>query len=357
MKLYNILQIWKKFFDNWEYAEALQIFLKIQEKWVMQKNILYFIIFSYFQKWDYLNSVVFIKIFEKNFWFERKVFLVKNLILWDFWKYEKILENYKNLEIWENSFEIILFANIYRNKWDYKKSLKILKIWLQKFPNNSRLLYKLSLVLNILWREKEALFFAKKSFDIDWYLYSLDLFLRILKNIWIKKEKYILFFQKIDLNFDEYKNDFTCIWNIFYTLWDYWKSEIFYKKSIKNTKYDFYAYNWLWNVYVKNWNYKQAKTYYKYSLLINKQNFYTLNSLWKIFYKENNFEISEKFYRKSLEINENNFEALKNLWILYYKNWEFQKSKKFLQKSLQINKTDFMVIRYLNKFQKYENAL
>lgn len=352
MKLCNILQIWKKFFDNWEYDEALQIFLKIQEKWVMQKDILYFIIFSYFQRWEYYNSVVFIKIFEKKFWFERRFFLVKNLILWDFWKYNNVLKNYKNLENWEDWFESILFSNVYRHNWNYKKCLEILKNWLKKFPNNSRLLYNFSLVLNILWREKEALFFAKKSFDIDWYLYSLDLFFRILKNIWIEKEKIIKIFKKMDLNFFEYKNDLTCIWNIFYNFWNFEKAGFYYEKSIKNTKYDFYAYNWLWNIYFHKLDYKKAKLFLKYSLKINKNNFYSYNLFWKIFYREWDFEKSEKFFQKSLEINKNNFEALKNLWILYFKKWEFKKSEILFKRADFLNKNDFMIKRY---FKKYVN--
>lgn len=351
MKIYNFIQIWKKFFDNWEYENALKIFLKIYKKWIIQKDIIYFIIFSYFQRGDYYSAVFYIIKFEKNFWFDKRVFIVKNLILWDFGHYEKIIKNYKNINDLENEFEFILLWNLNRNIWEYKKSLEIFKNWIRKFPKNSRFLYNLALILNILWRENESLFFTKKSFEIDGYLYSLDLFLRILSKKWFQKQKLLYFFQTKIKDILEYKNDFTCIWNIFYTLWDYTKSEFFYKKSIENTKYDFYAYNWLWNIYFQNSDYKKAKTYYKYSLLINKQNFYTLNSLWKIFYKENNLETSEKFYGKSLKIKENNFEALKNLWIIYYKKWEFQKSKKFLQKSLLLNKNDFMVNRYLNRIK------
>lgn len=130
MNLFSIIKIGKKCFDDGKYNEALEIFLKIFKKGIIQRDILYFIIFSYFQKWKHYDSVKFIKIFEKKFWFDRNIFLVKNLILWDFWKYNTIIKQYKNLEIWENEFEIILISNIYRNNWNYKKSLEVLKIWL-----------------------------------------------------------------------------------------------------------------------------------------------------------------------------------------------------------------------------------
>lgn len=211
-------------------------------------------------------------------------------------------------------------------------------------------MYNFAIILNIFWRKKEALFLSYKAFYLDGYLYAFDLFCRILKNFWIKQNKIVRIFEKMQINLNDYKNDLTCLWNIFYNFWDFEKSEFFYKNTIQNTKYDFYAYNWLSNIYFQQWKYSKAKIFAKYAIIINKKNFYSYNLLWKIFYKEWYWEKAINVFRESLKINQNNFEALKNLWIIFLKQWQPIKSQKFLKMAKNINKNDFMVNRYLSNF-------
>lgn len=338
--------LWEYNFRQCNYFLSIKIFNKILKYWWENEDVIYKMIFSYFQLWDYYSAVKNINYFYRKYWYDKKVFLIKNFILCDFGRYNDIVHNNEKLKLEE---EFILSANMYRNSWQYLHSLKILQEWLLKFPKNSRILYNFALILNILWKRKEALFFSYKSFKIDNYIYSIDLFLRILHNLWFKNNKIDLFFQNLNINLNEYWNDYTCIWNIFYNLWNFEKAEIFYEKSIKKTKYDYYAYNWLWNLYLTIWNLERAKIFYKYSLIINNKNTYCYNWLWNIFLEGKKYLYAIKFFIKSLSINKNNFYSLKKLGIVYFQLWDIWKSLYFLKKAYLINKEDKMLNRYIKK--------
>lgn len=341
---------WIDRFYNWDYNKSVTIFRFLIDNHIIEdKDIYKYLIQSYFELFLFNELLSYYKKFKNKFWYQKEIEVII-LILYVYLWWNNILFFHKNMDFLS---EFILYSNFYRNIWNYKKSLNILKFWLKKYSNNSRLIYNLALLLNLIWDNKRAFFYAIKSYQIDNYIYSLDLIIRILLNNYlVSRKKLNKFFKKFDVNIDEHKNDLTCIWNIFYNLWKYDLSEKFYIDSIIKSKYDYYAYNWLWNLYFTIWNLERAKIFYKYSLIINNKNTYCYNWLWNIFLEEKNYLYSIKFFMKSLKINKNNFYALKKLGIIYFKLWDIWKSLFFLKKAFYIRKNDKMLNRYIKKINK-----
>ncbi len=347
----------RNLFEKWEYEQLIKLIHDYIWNPEINENIAYMLSFSLFQRGRFSDSLkVITKVKALNIESPR---LKEIQLLIDFSQgntytlledIEKLRINYKYNSEYLCNLECQVHVDIFGN---YTKALKIYIESLKNYPNSGILHYYIWMIYYKKWDISDAYSYFIQALEYD-FVYAYYWIVKCIKrdsNSCIN----IRFFRHHFISKNEWSNDFTCLWNIFYELEEYTISLNFYLKSIKNIPNDYCTYNGIANVLFKTWRYDESFKYFLQSLKLRKDDSYANNGIWNIYYKRKDYQSALLYYYKWYTIENENAYLIYKIWMCYYFLWNISLAKDFLEKSKNLNKENYMVKRYLKKIKYISN--
>jgi len=341
-------------FNIWEYERVIVLITRLLHLGYKDQELYYMLSFSLFQRWKFSESL---SILEQGLSLYPNDFRLEELnLLIDFslGNTQEILQKISYLHETKSyqseylcNLECQVYVDVHGN---YTRAIQLYTEYLKVYPESGILKYYFWLLQLKRGELQIAMWLFQESLDRN-FLYAYYGIVKCLKqNPWlcVSTSYFIHYF----LDRDELKNDFTCLWNIFYELWEYKIALSFYSKSLKNIPTDYCTYNGIWNVLYKTWKYEESSIYYLKALKMRKEDVYAYNGLWNIFFSKKNYAKALSFYLKWYKEWTENAYHLYKVGMCYYFLSDFTLSLEFLEKSLTYNSKNSMAMRYVKKTLK-----
>lgn len=305
-------------FQKWKFDLSLELASKWSELYPWDARFRENILLIRFSQWNFSQILSDIKSVRKNFWYDSEYLCNLECQTYiDFYgDYDTAYKLYiHSLEIYPNStiLKYYFWCLNYR-KWNFQKAYDIVYFWC-----NQDFVYIYYIFIKCIKKNK------KVSLNV-WY------FLRIFWS-----------------NSDEFKNDFTCLWNIYYELWEYKKALVYYLESLKNIDNDYCTYNGIANVFFKLWRYHESLMYFKKSLTIRRQDPYAIIWIANVYYTQKKYMEALTYYRIYYTPSSQNAYQLYRIGMCMYYLEHFFDAKDFFERSLQCDDSNYMALRYLKK--------
>ncbi len=346
-------------FKTWDYESTIVQAQKILDAWEKSEEIYYMLSFWLFQRWRFSESIDVIQQAKIYNFESSRLGEIKLLIDFSLWKTDTILQDISSLrddKKYDSEYlcnlECQVYVDIY---WNYTHAIDLYKNYLEIYPKSGILRYYLGLLYYKQWKYTQAYQNFIVSLDRH-FIYAYYGVIKCLKqnpDVCI----YTLFFYNTFHGKQEFKNDYTCLWNVFYELWADSIALDFYHKSLHNIPNDYCTYNGIANILYRNKKFTQAYKYYLKTLYIRKSDSYALNGIWNILYQQKKYKEALSYYVKSYREKTENFYLLYKIGMCYYFLQSYDIAEQFLSESISLNSQNYMAQRYLQKTQQILQTL
>lgn len=339
------------YFQRGEYDFLISYLPSCLESW-WSPEMYYIFSFAAFQRWKFKLSwelaMRWHELYPQDARFRENILLIQ----FSQWNFSHILRDIDAIRknFWYNSeylcnLECQTYIDFYG---DYDTAYKLYVRSLKIYPNSTILKYYFGCLNYRIWNFQKAYDIVYSWCNQD-FVYIYYIFIKCIK----KNKKVSLnspyFLRIFWSNSDEFKNDFTCVWNIYYELWEYKTALMYYLESLKNIDNDYCTYNGIANTFFKLWRYRESLIYYKKSLSIRKQDPYALIWIANVYYAQKKYVEALKYYQiSSTPDSQNAYQLYKIGMCMYYQEY-FADAKNFLTKSLHYDESNYMALRYLKK--------
>ncbi len=273
----------------------------------------------------------------------------KNL---DFEKfYEKLSENYKQKDVYENYIKVLL------EKKEYEEALKILDKAIASVDDNSNFYITKASILFELGRYDEteetlAVLKNRNGNDITVYYYYIDLY-RKTNNDTMLEKMLLEVFSKFGP--EEYIT--TSLTNLYIQQGDYNRAIDFVKNLLVTNPNNSNYHASLGYIYSLMKDFEKAESSLLESIRLNNRNALAINNLaW--LYCENDININKaiEYAKSACELEPKNEAYLDTLAEAYYKNGNYDDAIKTIKEALKLSPHQTYLIQQLDKMEKAKQS-